>query len=369
MAKYYWTGAVSSNVNNLNNWTLWGPNSGVTLPAAAPARPTDGDDILFVRFSGTGTGAYPLNAPTGFLTGISGGNTAAQIGLMQVQENFPRNLGSTASYLKFYARDIDLTRGSTSGFTYAYLELVQDPTGVCGPDKNPHVQIKCKTSGPELYIKGNAWEVKVPQVSYPTYAKIYTENLRSLFACENVNSRDQFYFYETTTEPNVYKATEIINSDYEEKFLGYCSINVGAGFDRETIFSLQGNGITMTFTQVGVSGSTPAGYTATTFTKLNVGTIVGSVQTSSANIVNVNHQSVFDNLNINYGTVNFNDANSVSIVADGEFFSDKAVLKTTQVNNLEVANMTIKNLNGSSSTNITLSGNYDITLYPEDPLA
>lgn len=372
MAKYYWTGAVSSNVNNLNNWTLWGPNTGVTLPPAAPSRPTDDDDIIFVRFNGAGgTGSYPFNAPTGFLTGISGGNTAAKIGLMQVQDTFSRNLGSTASYFKFYARTVDLNRGATSGFTYAYLELVSDPLGVCGPNANPIVDVKCKISGPEVYIKGNAWQVRVPNVSYATYSKIYAYNLRSLFSCENVNARDIFYFNQTTTEPNVYKATEIINSDYEEKFQGYCTINVEAGFDRETIFSLQGNGITMTFTQVGVCGSDPStGYTASNLTTLNVGTIIGSVNTSSANVVNVNHEVGIDNLNINAGTVNFNDANTVSVIYDGNFYPAKGVLATTQINNLEIANMTIRNVNGTDpSPNIKFFGNYDITAYPNDPLA
>ena len=54
MATYYWTGAVSTDVNDARNWSLWFTLDGITsAPPAAPSKPVSGSDIYFRKYNTT----------------------------------------------------------------------------------------------------------------------------------------------------------------------------------------------------------------------------------------------------------------------------------------------------------------------------
>ena len=99
MATYYWTGKVSSSVQDVNNWSLWGPSSGITLPPAAPTKPVDGSDVILAKYPST----YPVYGPAGFLSGTSGGTLSVSLATLQVKEDFNKDIGTSSNYFKFIA--------------------------------------------------------------------------------------------------------------------------------------------------------------------------------------------------------------------------------------------------------------------------
>ena len=362
MATYYWTGKVSSDVQNANNWSLWGPSSGVTLPASAASKPVDGSDVVLAKYPTT----YPIFGPQGFLSGVSGGTLAVQLATLQVKEDFSKDIGTSSNYFKFYAKEIDLNRNS-SGYTLAYIDIVSDPAGICGANGNALVNVKAKAAGVKYYFKGAAWQIQVPQVAYTTYAKIYGYNSNADYACLNGNSNDEFYFDHTTVTPrNINENGEDITTSSALYFFGSPTINISQGFQGEHIILLSGNALKMNLLETGVSGSNPVDLPYTLFNSLAIGMQGGG--NSNSNIVNSYHETFIESLSIQNGTINFNDPSTTSIIISGNFYPDKAILTTTASKNLEIATLTVRNTTGTDSTNIKLYGNYDITAYPNDPL-
>jgi len=364
MATYYWTGKVSSNVQDVNNWSLWGPSSGITLPPAAPTKPVNGSDVVLAKYPTT----YPIYGPAGFLSGTSGGTLAVSIATLQVKEDFNKDIGISSNYFKFFAKEVDLNRAS-SGYTLAYIDIVEDPAGICGEDGNALVNVKAKASGCSFYIKGKAWQVQVPQVGYQTFAKIYGYGSNSYFACLSGNATDEFYFDSTTITPRLYSPNgeDITETSGTQYFFGSPKINISQGYSNTGILLLSGTNLTMNLTQTGISGSNPLDLPYTLFNSLNIGIQGGG--NSNSNIINSYHETFIETLSIQHGTLNFNDPSTVSVITSGNFYPDKAVLTTTANNNLEIATLTVRNTNGTDVPNIKLFGNYDITAYPNDPLA
>jgi hypothetical protein len=359
MATYYWTGKVSSDVQNANNWSLWGPSSGVTLPASAASKPVDGSDVILAKYPTT----YPIFGPRGFLSGVSGGITAIQLATLQVKEDFDKDIGTSSNYFKFFAKNVDLNK-SGSGYTLAYIELTANPDGITMVE-DPHaiVNIKSTVSTFQYYIKGVASLINIPQVKYETAAKIYLYNLSSPFMVLNNSSRDEFYLNSTTTMPTIFDVNQNdITASFNQVFVGSPVINIAQGFQSTGTITLAGNSV-MNLTATGVSGSNPLDLPYTLFNTLNIGTI-GSGQSN----VNSYHETFIEKINIENGTINFYDPSTVSIITSGEFNPESATITSTNNNNLEIATLTIKNINGKAAPNIKLYGNYDITAYPNDPL-
>jgi hypothetical protein len=361
MATYYWTGKVSSDVQNANNWSLWGPSSGVTLPASAASKPVDGSDVVLAKYPTT----YPIFGPQGFLSGVSGGTLAVQLATLQVKEDFSKDIGTSSNYFKFFAKNVDLNK-SGSGYTLAYIELTANPDGITMVE-DPHaiVDVKCKTNGTKFYFKGTASSLGViSQPQFVTNAEIYCYNLTSSFFCFNPLSQDKFYLDKTTTNATVYSENgDDITNLVTQIFNGQSSLNISQGYQSLSEIYLVGNGTSINLTQTGVSGSNPLDLPYTLFTKLTVGVLGGPCT------VNSYHETFIEQLKIEKGTINFYDPSSVSVITSGEFDSQLASLNTTEKNNLEIATLTIKNINGKAAPNIKLYGNYDITAYPNDPLA
>ena len=361
MATYYWTGRVSSNVQDVNNWSLWGPSSGITLPPAAPTKPVNGSDVILAKYPAT----FPIYGPAGFLSGTSGGTAAVSIATLQVKSDFNKDIGDPSNYFKFFAKLVDLNR--TSGYTLAYLDIVADPAGICGPDGNATVNIKGRDV--KYFIKGNAWSVNVPTHPTQTSAEIYGYGSNSYFQTLGNNSKDIFYFDHTTTTPTLYSASgdDITNDEANQYFFGSPTINIKQGYVNRANVSLGGSQLVMNLLQSGVSGSNPLDLPPTSFNSLSIG-YYSPFTTSTSNVVNCYHEVGFDELNIQWGTINFNDPNAVSVIYSGEFIPEKAILNSLENNNLEIATLTIKNILGTDTPNIKLFGNYDITAYPNDPL-
>lgn len=364
MATYYWTGKVSSNVQDANNWSLWGPSSGITLPVSAPSKPVDNSDIIFAKYPST----FPIYGPAGFLSGTSGGTAAVTIATLQVKEDFNKSLGTSSNYFKFYAKEVDLNRAA-SGYTSAYLDIVSDPAGICGGEGNAFINIKAKAAGVKYYIKGTPWMVQVPQVAYQTFAEIYGYNSNSFYQSLNGNSKDIFYFDHTTVTPILYSPSgeDITTSSATQYFFGSPTINVNQGYDNNGVLFLSGTNLIMNLTETGVSGSNPVDLPYTVFNSLNIG--LQGAGSSTSNIVNSYHETFIESLSIQNGTLNFNDPSTTSVIISGNFYPDKAVITSTAKDNLEIATLTVRNTTGTDTPNIKLYGNYDITAYPNDPLA
>lgn len=364
MATYYWTGKVSSNVQDANNWSLWGPSSGITLPASAPSKPVDNSDVIFAKYPST----FPIYGPAGFLSGTSGGTAAVTIATLQVKPDFNKDIGTSSNYFKFYAKLVDLNRAD-GGYTLAYIDVVEDPAGICGPDGNATVNIKGR-AGVKYFIKGNAWKVNVPTFATQTGAEIYGYGANSYFQSLSNNSKDIFYFDHTTTTPTLYSQSgdDITNEEANQYFFGSPTINIKQGYNNRANVALGGSQLVMNLIESGPSGSNPIDLPPTTFNSLSIGYFSNSM-TSTSNVVNCYHEVGFDELNVQWGTINFNDPNAVSVIYSGEFIPEKAVITTSQSNNLEIATLTIKNILGTDTPSIKLYGNYDITAYPNDPLA
>ena len=183
------------------------------------------------------------------------------------------------------------------------------------------------------------------------------------------NASDEFYFDSTTTTPILYSPNgeNITETSATQYFFGSPTININQGYQNTAIMFLSGTNLTMNLTQTGISGSNPVDLPYTLFNSLNVGMQGGG--NSNSNIINSYHETFIETLAIQHGTVNFNDPSTVSVITSGNFYPDKAVITTTANNNLEIATITVRNTNGTDTPNIKLFGNYDITAYPNNPLA
>ena len=361
MAKLYWTGKISSSVTNPQNWTLWGPNTGVTLPAESSTHPQNFDDVVFTKYS-----TYPIYSPKGFLSGVSGGTLASQLSTLIVEENFPINIGDSSNYFKFYAKNVTLNRNN--GHTGEYIDFVSDPAGICGSIGNAYVSIKSKNDGINYYFKGNVWKIEIPQLKYNTFAKIYAQNTNAYFSCLNRLSADTFYFTATTTQPPlIVGGVNVTAESAFQYFYGSPTINIEPGYNNAGILCLDGENLVCNLLVAGVSGSDPSDTEATSFNKLNIGVFGGGI-VSTSNTLNVNHEVFLNSLTIKNGTINFNDTNSVSVINGGEFYTDSSIINMNQPDNLEIAALTLINTNGSAVNQIKTMGSVDITLYANSPL-
>jgi hypothetical protein len=160
MATYYWLGAVSGNVNDRYNWTLYNP--GFTGPTAANTRPPAGSNVIFSKFQGVcgyaGITNLPSYGPCGFFYGAtSSGTTAQYVVDFTVTPQFDKTMGSTGTYLSFFAKTININRGVTSSTLYNYLNVYDSP-GASYSAANATLKVDARNQSSTIktfnYVKG-----------------------------------------------------------------------------------------------------------------------------------------------------------------------------------------------------------------------
>lgn len=212
MALYYWLGQTGNgNVNLAANWSLWGPTGATaTIPPSSSTIPKYNDSVRFSKYTIGATGLYlPIYGPSGQLNGLCGpaGNTAAQFLLsVQIDENCPVPIGTTASYFKFRTQSLNLNVGGPGvGPTPpSYIDLLSG-SGVTQANTTINVFAKRDYS---YYIKGVADKIFITNsASAASYSRLYLADLELTatawtitdVASPNYNSYDKIYVYPTTT--------------------------------------------------------------------------------------------------------------------------------------------------------------------------
>ena len=212
MALYYWLGQTGNgNVNLAANWSLWGPTGATaTLPPSSSTIPKYNDSVKFSKYTIGATGLYfPIFGPSGQLNGLCGpaGNTAAQFLLsVQVDDDCPVALGSSASYFKFRTQSLKLNVGTAGiGSTLpSYIDLL---SGDGVTQANTTITVFAKKEY-DYYIKGVADRIYITNTAaIPSYSRLYLANLELTAAAwtitdvpsPNYNSYDKIYLYPTTS--------------------------------------------------------------------------------------------------------------------------------------------------------------------------
>lgn len=303
MAVYYWRGAVSSDVNNPANWSLWYSSGATFLPPASTTKPVWGSDLQFVKWNIAGNTSYPLYGPSGTLSGNSASPSSTAgiryIKSVKVQEDFPINIGvsglgfsGTTAYLSIYADSISLYHAANT-HNYVFLNLQPHPV-YSGP---AFVNLASKAPGVNYFIKG-VGSVSANLTAYPTYSNTYLYDFSGAVQAWSPTSFDKFYFNTTS------------QIDQDLIFQGQGNeIYLTKGFAIQSEKSMYLRALAPNSTQtlnllpVGISGDTgPAEYTQTTLKLITEGT------NNSWPLILVNHGTDFTNLQMQAGQIQFGPA-------------------------------------------------------------
>ena len=370
MATYYWTGAVSTDVNDARNWSLWFTLDGITsAPPAASSKPVSGSDIYFRKYNTTsGTTPYPLFAPGGTLTGTGGytaglsGGAGSTTGVRYlnriiVSPDCSVNIGraGTTGYLNVYANEIILNHAANA-YTAGYLNPQPNPNNI---NQIPVISLQSEATGVNYYIKGSAHIVN--RASYNTYANATLYGLiQGTLNITNNNSNDVFYIDSTT---------EFDNANMTISGKGNV-LNIGKDFSLMD-GTLNVNAITadatttINFLPVGLSGACgPADYQYSTY-KLKTNGV-----NSNYPYINIQHGTWLQDLQLGAGHVYFNPLgpNDSCIVLQGVMNGDNAKITVADTDSV-VFNSAAGgylgfscNLSTSKSLPIAYSGNYSVAL-------
>jgi hypothetical protein len=361
MAIYYWRGAVSTNVNDPQNWTLW--PSGASGPPAAPTKPVWGSDIQFVKFlSSGGTLNYPIFGPSGTLTGntTSAASTAGvrYLKSIKVAEDFPLNVGisGATTYLNVYADTVNLYHAENS-HSNVYLNMQPHPTsGVLG-----YINPSSKAPGVNYYIKGYG-NVSVITTAYPTYSNIYLYNFDGYVYSWASTSNDAFYFDPTSMIQNDMIFQGKGNQIYIQK--GFAIQNDKSMFLR----TYAGDSTqSLYLVPLGITGDTgPSEITQTTLKLITEGS------NNSRPYVYVGHGTDFTNLQMQAGHIQFGPAGPNDGCRIGQGTMNSATCKMTISDSADVSilspgfaggvGFSVQSLSSGSPMPIYYSGNYSVVL-------
>ena len=377
MANYYWLGVTGAcgNVNNPANWTLWTPQGACGfLPPAALTGPGYGDSVYFTRFTVSGAcygvDYYPQVAPQGQMLGRTGTAAGQHFENLWFEDNCPVPLGAADHYFKFNARFVSLNLGADN-------TQMNNQTSYIDVGKNSsyalYASIGINAGRSHTYwIKGQARNVNTVIVSRPSYATVHLKDMEFAVPLEtsisafpvtnNYPSNDIFYLYPTTTGYNGFKLK------------GNAAFNIYSGYSQsqdtilygESYAETTGNTCIVNFLASGYSG--PSGSNELSRSYIQNLKLTGNSKLT--NIVNVNHGVDFVNLQVNAGTVNFNQANDTNATVVQKGYMYGATSKITATNPTVAigsnGDFTIMEPTFSSSyaPDITLKGNWIMDLNP-----
>lgn len=370
MATYYWTGAISSDVNDARNWSLWFTQDALGgPPPPALSKPVSGSDIVFGKYNIAGLTIYPLFSPGGTLTGTGGytaglsGGSGSTTGVrylnsIVVREDCAVNIGTgTTGYFNFYADRIYLNHASNS-YSVAYLNPQPNSNNI---NQIPLVFLQSKTPGVNYYIKGSANIINI--ASYNTYSTTTLYGLlEGTLNVTNNNSNDVFYI-DSTTEFNNANMTisgkgNVVNIGKDFSLMDG-TLNVNALTTDATT--------TINFLPVGLSGASgPVDYQYSTY-KLKTNGV-----NSNYPYINIRHGTYLQDLQLGAGHVHFNPLgpNDSCVVLQGTMNGDISKITVDDTDSV------IFNgagggylgfscaLSTSKSLPIAYSGNYSVNLAP-----
>jgi hypothetical protein len=291
MAVYYWTGAVSADPNNLQNWTLWW-QPGATFFVSATSKPVWGSDIRFVKWATSGAQQYPIFGPSGTLTGTAG-NPSSTLGIrylnsVKIDADYEKNIGTSTDYFVVSPSNVIFDKAA-NGWTACYLHTTTLFNGA-DPVITPQTGAEPSAS---VYLKGVGQFIESTTAT-PSKFNFYLYNFDGSVKVYNTLSSSTYNFDTTSQIAN----DMIINGQSSR-------INITKGFALQNDGILRMNNGTLStqslyFTAPGICGSSgPSELTSTTMKLVTSGTNVNSQS------INVDHGVDFADLQMNSGTINF----------------------------------------------------------------